>query len=100
MCVHLWDHPTSVGLTYWQHARHALGLALTCAKASLMLTVHALCPDVCQTTGTDLMRAGLQQHDQLTQQLDQSQDMAEHQRVHQAYVTYSNSLRLRKHTPT
>ena len=49
-------HLESVGESYFQHARHALGFATHMFLGSLACLVHALVPCLCERTGSDLIR--------------------------------------------
>ena len=45
-------HPASVGETWSQHARFALGFARSLALAAMAATVHAILPFLFQTTAS------------------------------------------------
>ncbi len=49
-------HLRSVDETYFQHARHAMGFALSLFAASLACTVHAVLPFLFERTGSDIIR--------------------------------------------
>lgn len=46
------DHPASVGESYMQHMRMALGFAVTLAGAALAVLVHAFLPFLFVRTGS------------------------------------------------
>lgn len=48
-------HPTAVCMTYWQHARFSLGLALSLGVASLAVVAHAVWPDAFVTHTSDTL---------------------------------------------
>lgn len=49
-------HLDSVGETYFQHARHALGFALRMFLGSLACLAHALVPFLFERTGSAVIR--------------------------------------------
>ena len=49
-------HPRSVGLTYLQHARRALGMAVELLGVSCKLVVHAAVPALFETSASDMVR--------------------------------------------
>ena len=49
-------HLDSVGETYLQHMRHALGFAVTLLWAGVACLVHALVPFAFERTGSDCIR--------------------------------------------
>lgn len=49
-------HPRSVGESYWQHMRFALGFAGTLFVAAGAALVHALFPFLCEKTGSTLVK--------------------------------------------
>ena len=49
-------HLDSVGETYLQHARHAVGFSLGMFLGSLACLVHAVLPFVFERTGSDCIR--------------------------------------------
>ena len=51
------DHPDSVGESYAEHARVAGGFGLRMVGGGLGALVHAVCPFLCQTTGSDTVAA-------------------------------------------
>jgi len=50
------QHPQSVGETYGQHLRFALGFAGTLVLAAVAAAVHAVLPFLFQHTASDLLR--------------------------------------------
>lgn len=46
------DHPRSVGETYLEHQRHALGFGISLLGAALACMVHALIPGLFVRTGS------------------------------------------------
>lgn len=51
----LFRHPTAVCMTYWQHARFSLELALSLGVASLAAVAHAVWPDAFVTHTSDTL---------------------------------------------
>ena len=51
------DHPASVGETYPEHMRVALGYAARLAVAAAAATIHAFLPALFQTRASDTIRA-------------------------------------------
>ena len=49
-------HLDSVGETYLQHMRHALGFSVTLLWAGIACLVHALVPFAFERTGSDCIR--------------------------------------------
>lgn len=49
-------HPHSVGESYGQHARFAMGFGLAMIRGGLGCMVHAVVPALCVTTGSDTIR--------------------------------------------
>jgi hypothetical protein len=47
------DHPRSVGESYLEHQRHALGFGISLLGAALACIVHALVPGLFVRTGSD-----------------------------------------------
>lgn len=52
-----WKHPESVGETYFEHAKYALGVSYILFRGSVQAFAHALIPDMKQNPKYDL--AGL-----------------------------------------
>jgi hypothetical protein len=50
------DHPRSVGETYLEHQRHALGFGISLLVAGLACLVHALVPGLCVHTGSEAIK--------------------------------------------
>ena len=48
----LLDHPRSVGESYFQHQRAALGFALSLLQAAGACFIHALVPSLFESTGS------------------------------------------------
>ena len=46
------EHPRSVGESYLEHQRHALGFGFSLLFASLACFVHAIVPGLCVRTGS------------------------------------------------
>jgi hypothetical protein len=46
------EHPRSVGESYLEHQRHALGFGFSLLLASLACFVHAIVPGLCVRTGS------------------------------------------------
>jgi hypothetical protein len=46
------EHPRSVGESYLQHQRHALGFGFSLLLASLACFIHAVVPGFCVRTGS------------------------------------------------
>jgi len=46
-------HPNSVGETYFQHMKCALGFHYTLLRLSLCAFIHAIFPFLCETTASD-----------------------------------------------
>lgn len=46
------EHPRSVGESYLEHQRHALGFGFSLFLASLACFVHAIVPGMCVRTGS------------------------------------------------
>jgi len=49
-------HLQSVGESYFQHGRHALGFAVRMFVGSLACFAHAVFPCLCERTGSDVIR--------------------------------------------
>jgi hypothetical protein len=47
------QHPRSVGESYLEHQRHALGFGFSLLLASLACFVHAIVPGLCVRTGSE-----------------------------------------------
>jgi hypothetical protein len=47
------DHPQSVGESYLEHQRHAVGLGLSLLAAALACLVHAVVPGLFVRTGSE-----------------------------------------------
>ena len=47
------EHPRSVGESYFEHQRHALGFALSLLLAGLACFVHAMVPGLFVRTGSN-----------------------------------------------
>jgi hypothetical protein len=47
------QHPRSIGESYLEHQRHALGFGFSLLLASLACFVHAIVPGLCVRTGSD-----------------------------------------------
>ncbi len=47
------QHPRSIGESYLEHQRHALGFGFSLLLASLACFVHALVPGLCVRTGSE-----------------------------------------------
>jgi len=68
------DHPASVGETYLEHLRSALGFSFAMSRAAVCCAIHAFVPILFQRTGSsaieELHRRMLRQRDarQLPQQ--------------------------------
>ncbi|MBC5763850.1 DUF6356 family protein [Ramlibacter albus] len=50
------DHPASVGESYWEHMRFALGFSGTLFVAAGAALLHAVFPFVCEKTGSTLIK--------------------------------------------
>jgi hypothetical protein len=74
------DHPASVGETYAEHLRMALGFSMSLCRAALCCGIHAFLPFLFQRTGSraieDLHRRMIRQRSKL--------DAAQHDRTHRA----------------
>lgn len=46
------EHPRSVGESYLEHQRHALGFGFSLLLAALACFVHAIVPGLCVRTGS------------------------------------------------
>jgi hypothetical protein len=46
------DHPHTVGESYGQHLRHALGFALTLLGAGAQCLLHAFVPGLCERSAS------------------------------------------------
>jgi hypothetical protein len=46
------EHPRSVGESYLEHQRHALGFGFSLFFASLACFIHAIVPGLCVRTGS------------------------------------------------
>jgi len=44
------DHPSSIGESYFQHQRVALGFAGSLAVTAMAALIHAIVPCLCETT--------------------------------------------------
>ncbi|WP_336986543.1 DUF6356 family protein [Altererythrobacter aquiaggeris] len=49
-------HPRSIGETYGQHLAHAAGFGLSMIGGGLACLLHAVCPWLCEKTGSDTIR--------------------------------------------
>ncbi|HEX4268231.1 MAG TPA: DUF6356 family protein [Steroidobacteraceae bacterium] len=47
------QHPQSIGESYLEHQRHALGFGFSLLFASLACFIHAMVPGLCVRTGSD-----------------------------------------------
>jgi len=54
---HFTEHPATVGETWGEHCRVALGFSRDLAIASAAAAVHALVPSLCRTTASRRIRA-------------------------------------------
>ena len=50
------DHPASVGESYFQHMRQAMGFSLTLFRASLVCLIHAFIPCLFKKTGSEAIQ--------------------------------------------
>ncbi len=50
------EHPRSVGESYLEHQRQALGFGFSLLLASLACIVHAIVPGLCVHTGSDAIK--------------------------------------------
>jgi hypothetical protein len=50
------QHPRSIGETYLEHQRHALGFGFSLLFASLACFVHAIVPGFCVRTGSEAIK--------------------------------------------
>lgn len=50
------DHPASVGETYWEHMRLALGFSVTLFAAAFAALAHALVPCLFEKTASRTIR--------------------------------------------
>jgi Family of unknown function (DUF6356) len=50
------EHPRSVGESYLEHQRHALGFGLSLFLASMACFVHAIVPGMCVRTGSTAIK--------------------------------------------
>ena len=50
------DHPRSVGETYFEHQRSALGYAVSMLTGGIACLLHGLIPGLCVTTGSRKVR--------------------------------------------
>ncbi|RFB01445.1 DUF6356 family protein [Parvularcula marina] len=50
------EHPATVGESYTEHLRQALGFSLSLLFAGLACLVHAFIPGLCKTTGSQKIR--------------------------------------------
>ena len=50
------DHPATVGESYFQHMRFAIGFAFWLVVAGLAALVHAIFPAMCETTAGRILR--------------------------------------------
>ena len=53
-------HLEEVNQGYFEHMKGALGLAGSCMKAACVLVVHAVNPDLFDTTGTKTLETALE----------------------------------------
>jgi hypothetical protein len=60
------DHLASVNETYWQHGRHAVGIALRLWAAAFAVVVHAVVPALFTHTATDTCEAIVRERDART----------------------------------
>lgn len=51
------EHPATVGETYFQHQRFAMGVGLRMIIGGLACLVHGLLPFLCTTTGSRTIKA-------------------------------------------
>ncbi len=51
----LFEHPRTVGETYFEHMRASLGTAGKLALAAGACVVHAVVPSLCTTTGSSMV---------------------------------------------
>ena len=52
----IFAHPTDVCMTYLEHMKFSLNLSLTLFIASIQAFVHAIIPDVCVHTTTNVVK--------------------------------------------
>jgi hypothetical protein len=50
------DHPRSVGETYFEHQRNALGYAVSMLAGGIACLLHSLIPGMFATTGSRMVR--------------------------------------------
>lgn len=50
------DHPESVGETYSQHWRSAMGFALALSLSALACVLHAFVPGLCKSSASSTVR--------------------------------------------
>ena len=48
-------HPSSVGETYCQHARHSFRFGIAMACGAVAASIHAVIPALCTTTGSRII---------------------------------------------
>ena len=55
ICAAFTEHPSAVGETYLQHARHSFqfGFAMACGSAAAF--IHAVAPALCTSTGSRII---------------------------------------------
>ena len=51
----MFDHLKEKNLTYVEHAKGALSMALTTVKATGAILVHTIYPDILQDTATEML---------------------------------------------
>ena len=52
----IFTHPTNVCMTYLEHMKFSLNLSLILFAASIQAFVHAIIPDVCVNTTTNVVK--------------------------------------------
>ena len=52
----IFSHPTNVCMTYLEHMKFSLNISLTLFIGSIQAFVHALIPDVCVHTTTNVVK--------------------------------------------
>lgn len=50
------EHPRSIGESYLEHQRHALGFGFSLFLASLACFIHAMVPGLCVRTGSEAIK--------------------------------------------
>ncbi len=50
------NHPKAIGETYGQHFIHAGGFGFSMIGGGIACLLHAVCPWLCEKTGSDMIR--------------------------------------------